>query len=471
MRRNRLIGLISVIFLVGCEVGPDYKFPRLDLPAPDEKSADADRAIDAFMSDKWWKVFPDSSLDKLESLAIAHNHDLRQAIANIEEARAAAGVAVADLMPTVGTKISGDKMYASQKTAIPGKNTLDYLGVANVSYELDFFGKYRRANEAARANLLASRAAKEAVLLTVTADVAKTYFLLRALDAKLAIARRTLKTREESYRVYKSRLQNGYCTELDCLRIESDMASVEATVHDLESVAAKAENALKVLVGCSPRDIISRKITKGQSLEKLKVPSNVPDGMPSDLLQRRPDVVQAEGQLIAANAKIGEAIAMHFPSISLTGIFGFESKSLTDLFSSSSDMWKFSSGISLPIFSGGKISSLSAAAEARYEKILALYEKTVQNAFREVLDSLISRRKNSEIVISRTRQVNALKKSYDIALTQKESGLIGMLDLLDVERNLLAAEMELVGALQNHLNSIVDLCKALGGGWKKNNWQ
>ncbi|MDR2794828.1 MAG: efflux transporter outer membrane subunit [Holosporaceae bacterium] len=469
MHKKRLIvGFIPMIFLVGCEVGPDYSPPKLDLPAPDAKSSAMDRDIDTFMSEKWWKIFSDSSINKLEDSAIAHNYDLKQAIANIEEARAAAGITAADLMPTVGALVSGDKTHVSKKTATPMRDTVDYLGVSNVSYELDFFGKYRRANEAARAILLSSRAAKEVVLLTITADVAKTYFLLRALDAKLAIARRTLKTREESHRVYKSRLQNGYCTELDCLRIESDMSSVEATVHDLEAAVAKTENALGVLIGDSPRKIMSQKISRGQSLEKLRITSNVPNGIPSNLLQRRPDVLQAEGQLIAANAKIGEAIAMHFPSISLTGIFGFESKSLTDLFSNGSDLWKLSGGISLPIFSGGKISCMSAVAKARYKKTLALYEKTVQNAFREVLDALISRRKNSEIVKSRTRQMNALKKSYNIAQTQKESGLIGMLDLLDVERGLLAAEMELVGALQNHMNSIVDLCKALGGGWNKN---
>ncbi|MDR3179357.1 MAG: efflux transporter outer membrane subunit [Holosporaceae bacterium] len=472
MRKKLLIiGFVPIIFLMGCEVGPDYLPPKLDLQAPDAKTAAADHDIDAFISEKWWKVFTDSSLDKLESSAIAHNYDLKQAIANIEEARAAVGVVAADLKPTVGAKISGDKTQVSRKTATPLRDTVDYLGVGSVSYELDFFGKYRRANEAARANLLSSRAAKDVVLLTVTADVAKTYFLLRALDAKLAIARRTLKTREESHRVYKSRLQNGYCTELDCLRIESDMASVEATVYNLEAAVAKTENALGVLIGDSPRKIMSQKITRGQSLEKLRIPSNIPNGIPSNLLLRRPDVLQAEGQLIAANAQIGEAMAMHFPSISLTGIFGFESKSLTDLFSSGSGLWKLSGGISLPIFSGGKISSLGAMAQARYQKTLALYEKTVQNAFREVLDALISRRKNSEIVVSRTRQMNALKKSYNIALTQKESGLIGMLDLLDVERGLLAAEIELVGALQNHLDSIVDLCKALGGGWRKDRLQ
>jgi multidrug efflux system outer membrane protein len=247
--------------------------------------------------------------------------------------------------------------------------------------------------------------------------------------------------------------------------VEAEMASVKATVLDLEVALTKAEIALKALLGCSPREIISKKISRGASIELLRIPSNVPDGVPSDLITRRPDVLQAEGQLIAANAAIGEALALHFPSFSLTAAYGFESKSLTNLFNGDSDLWKFAGGFSLPIFNGGKISCLTKKAEINYQKVLLTYTGTVKKAFREVLDSLVSRRKNNEIVISRTQQVNALKKSYNLALSQKESGLIGLLDLLDVERGLLSAEMELVGALQNHLNSVVDLCKALGGGW------
>ncbi|GHU17105.1 RND transporter [Alphaproteobacteria bacterium] len=462
-----LILYVSVLLLTGCEVGPDYKAPKLDLPPADAKSNTTAKEVQKFMSQKWWTVFHDISLDKLETMAIERNASIKLAIESINEARALAGVSRAELMPSVEMKGSADKTYASKNTTKPFGNSLDYLGRAGVSYEIDLFGKYRKANEAARANLLSSRAAKEVVMLTVTADVAKSYFNIRALDAKLAIARRTLQSREESYRVHKSRFRNGYCTELDCLRLEAEMASVKTTVLDLESSLEKAELALSILIGNSPREFMSKKITRGSSLEKLRIPSDVPNGIPSDLIARRPDIVEVEGKLIAANARIGEAKAAHFPSISLTSAFGFESKSLTNLFSSDSGMLKFGGGLSLPIFSGGKLSALEEVAKIRYRKALLDYTGAVKVAFREVLDSLVSRRQNREIVVSRTRQVNALKRSYSIALAQKESGLIGMLDLLDVERNLLGAEMELVGALQNNLNAVVDLCKALGGGWTK----
>jgi multidrug efflux system outer membrane protein len=312
---------------------------------------------------------------------------------------------------------------------------------------------------------LSAKAAKEIVLLSVTAEVAKSYFQLRALDAKLAIVKRTLKTRQRTCDVYKSRFKNGYCTELDCLRVEAEKASVNTSLLDLESALSKVETAISILIGASPREMINRKTTADQAIEKLRIPSSIPNGIPSDILERRPDIMQAEGQLIAANAKIGAAKAAYFPSISLTGAFGFESKSLSRLFGSQSDMWNLGGGISLPIFTGGKIENLGNAAKANYRKMLAAYEKSIQTAFKETLDSLTANRKNREIVISRTRQVNALKKGYRIAKKQKESGLIGLLDLLDVERGLLSAEMELVGALQNRLNAVVDLCKALGGGW------
>jgi multidrug efflux system outer membrane protein len=448
-------------------MGPDYKQPQMDMPTIDEKSKAIDGTIAKFMQTEWWTVFKDSTLDKLERQAIEHNADLKQAIANIEIARAEAGIAVSSLLPSVKTEMSAGKAHPSRNTTggATAKDAIDYLGTVGISYELDFFGKYRRADEAALALLLSSEAAKEVVMLAVTSDVARTYFSIRALDAKLAIAIRTLKSREESYAVYKNRFLNGYCTELDCLRVEAEMASVKATVLDLEVALSKAETALKALIGCSPRDIVSKKISRGTSIEQLRIPSDIPDGVPSDLITRRPDVLQAEGQLIAANAAIGEALAQHFPSFSLTAAYGFESKSLTSLFNGDSDIWKFAGGFSLPIFNGGKISCLTKKAEINYQKASLTYTGTVKKAFREVLDSLVSRRKNSNIVVSRTRQVNALKKSYNLALSQKESGLIGLLDLLDVERGLLSAEMELVGALQSHLNSIVDLCKALGGSW------
>lgn len=455
--------MLPAVLLAACEVGPDYERPKVVMPVLQAED------IREFTSEQWWSVFHDSVLDQLEKSAVANNADLKQAIANVDIAKAEAGIAFADLLPSVGIQGSGSKSFGSTRGKYaklsPTRHSLGYNSSAAASYELDFFGKYRRANEAARATLLASRAAKESVLLAVTSQTAKAYFLVRALDAQLAIAKRTLKTRQETYKVYKSRLRNGYCTEFDYLRIKAEMESVQSKVSSLESSVKKAEHALSVLIGCNPRSIVVRKTNKGQALGKLNIPVNIPKGIPSDILARRPDVLQAEGALIAANANIGLARAAYFPSISLTSAFGFESQSLGKLFRTGSDMWNFGGSISSPIFMGGRISSLNDKAKANYRRMLAAYEKAIQEAFRDTLDALVANRHTREIVVSTTRQVNALKKGYSIAQKQKDAGLIGLIDLLDVERGLLAAEMELVTARQNQLNATVDLCKALGGGW------
>lgn len=461
--RYAFIGLFPVL-LSGCSVGPDYKRPKLDLPMISQTRADAE--VEKFLSEKWWGMFNDSTLNKLEEIAIKKNSDIKQAMAAIEEARAAAGVSNADYLPSIGLNGSGKNVGPSKKTTGSNENVTTYNVNVGISYEIDFWGKYRRANEAARANLMASHAAKEAVLLTITSEVAKTYFMIRALDAKLAIAKRTLKTREESYKVYKSRFENGYCTELDYLRISSEMESVKSTVLNLEAASERAENALSALIGVSPNVMMTRKTSRISSLEKLRVPSNIPNGLPSNLIERRPDVAQAEGQLIAANAIIGQTIADNFPSFSLTGMFGFESKALRTLFRNGTETHLYGLNLSLPVFTAGKISSMGNMARAKYKQMLAIYEKTVSTAFKETLDALVTNRKNHDIVISRTRQTNSLKRSYEIAKIQKESGLIGLIDLLDVERGLLAAEMDLVEALEKQLDAVVDLCKALGGGWK-----
>lgn len=464
---RKLLLAIPVFILTGCEVGPDYKAPKLDMP-----NLDAKEEIAVFAREKWWTVFESKTLNRLEEQALKNNADLKIAIANIDAARAAAGIAKGDLLPQITVGANGSGQYLSKKSPsymMPGqdRNVNDFLGKAGVSYELDFFGKYRRANEAARAELLATRAAKEAILLTVTSEVAKTYFMIRALDAKLAIARRTLSTRKQTYNVYKSRLKSGYCTELDFLRISSEMDSVKTTVISLEEALAKAETAMSVLIGCSPRLMVERKTSPDKALEQLKIPNKIPKGMPSDILKRRPDVLQAEGALIAANARIGVAKANFFPSISLTGSYGFESKILGKMFSSGTDTWSLGGGLNLPVFMGGKLNAASDAAKAQYKATLASYEKTIQTAFKETLDALVSNRKSRDIVKARTSQVNALKKSYSIARKQKDAGLIGLIDLLDVERGLLACEMDLATALQDQLNAVVNLCKALGGGWKQ----
>lgn len=459
--------LSTLVFITGCNVGPDYVRPKLILP---KTTVRADAEVKAFLAEGWWRIFKDPTLDNLEREALKNSSDIKIAIANIDEAAALLRVAGADTFPEIGIGASGEQNGIVKTSSNANKVRSYKYGLnATAQYEFDFFGKYRRGDEAAKANLLAQRANKEVVLLTVTSSVAKTYFSLRAYDAKLAIARRTLKTRQDSHQVYKSRFKNGYCTELDYLRVKAEMDAVRSQVLALEAAVDKTENAISILIGTSPRDMVYRKTERVASIESLKISTVIPSGLPSDLLARRPDVVMAEQNLIAANAKIGEAVAANFPSFSLTGMFGFQGSSMGQVFTPATQVWQFAQGISMPIFTGFKLEGQGEAAKARYEVARLLYKKAVSGAFRETLDALIDVKKSSEIVESRSKEVESYKKSFKIASIQKESGLIGLLDLLDVERGLLNKEIELTDALLDQLNSLVALCKALGGGWCSNN--
>lgn len=471
LKRRFLEGVCSfatLFLLSGCNVGPTYVRPKLVIPKGTSK---ADVEVKAFLVDGWWRIFKDPVLDNLERQALKNNSDIKIAVANIDEAAALLKVAGADNFPEIGLGATGAQAgIVKTKNSDGTVKTRSYSYGANATakYEFDFFGKYYNGDEAAKANLLAQRANKEVVLLTVTSNVAKTYFSIRAYDAKLAIARRTLKTRQESYQVYKSRFKSGYCTELDYLRVKAEMDAVQSQILGLESAIAKAENALSIFIGTSPRDMVHRVTDKSTSIEKLRIPTVIPTELPSNLLMRRPDVVMAEQNLISANARVGEAVAANFPSFSLTGMFGFSGASMGQVFTPATQVWQLAQGFSMPIFTGFKLEGQGEAAKARYRIAEVMFKKSVSGAFRETLDVLIDVKKSSEIVESRGKEVESYQRSFQIASKQKESGLIGLLDLLDVERGLLNKEMELTDALLNQLDALVDLCKALGGGWCSN---
>ncbi len=447
--------LAAAVWLGGCMLGPNYKQPEQDLPQG-QQSED----FSIFTSAKWWEVFQDPVLNQLEAEALEHNKDLQAAIARVDQARASVGIATADQLPSLSAAAqsgrAGDATASGQS-----KSTAN----VSVSYELDLWGKYRRLSEAARAQLLSTEAARDTVRLTLTADVAKNYFTLSMLDAQLAIAQRTLKARQENVRIYTSRYKNGYCTEVDLKRVEANMASVQAQEQQLRLKIAQTETALSVLVGKSPRAIAQEKTPRGKTLAEITLIPNVPEGLPSDLLTRRPDVRSAEGQLMAANANIGAARAAYFPSIPLTASAGYASGALNNLFTGSSGVWTLGGQVLAPIFEGGKIRAENKKAEAAYREMLASYEKTVQGAFKEALDAIAANRINREIFDSYKQQTAAMKRSYELTKKQEDAGLIGVTDLLDVEENLLSAEMNLASARNDELAAVVNLSKALGGGW------
>lgn len=447
--------LAAAVLLAGCLMGPNYKQPDLDLP--EGQAADN---FSIFTNAKWWEVFQDPVLNQLEADALAYNKDLQAAAARVDQARAAVGIATADQLPSLSAAAESGRAGNNL-----GSGETQSTANVSVSFELDLWGKYRRLSEAARAKLLASEASRDTVRLTLTADVAKNYFALRMLDAQLIIARRTLDARKENVRIYTSRYKNGYSTEVDLKRMEANMASVQAQEQQLRLKITQTETALSVLVGKSPREIIENNTPRGKKLADITLVPDVPEGIPSDLLARRPDVRAAEGNLIAANANIGAARASYFPSIPLTASAGYASGALDNLFRGSSGVWAIGGQILAPIFEGGKIRAQNKQAEAAYREMLATYEKTVQGAFKEALDALAANRINREIFDSYKQQTAAMQRSYDLTKKQEDAGLIGVTDLLDVEENLLSAEMNLASARNDELAAIVNLSKALGGGW------
>jgi len=450
-----LPAVIGLTFLAGCALGPNYKRPDLDLPT-DTQTAEN---YSVFQNYEWWQMFEDANLNKLEKQALEYNRDLRMALARVEQARAGVASAVADQLPSVGLQggvgRNGNYYGSTQASS----------ATIAAAFEVDLWGKYRRASEAARGELLSTMTAKDTVLLSLTSQVATGYFTLRMLDAQLDIANQTLETRRESVRIYTSRYNAGVIAEVDLRRIEADMYSVEAQAKGLELSVKKAETALAVLIGASPREIVEGTINREGHLRDVAVVPDVPENLPAKFLANRPDVRSAEGQLIAANANIGVARASYFPDISLTGAAGYASNQLDRLFMSPNSIWGVAASAAQPIFAGGKIMAQNKAAKAKYQEMLANYEKTVQTAFKEALDALNANRINREVFDIMLKQTLALRRSYELTKKQEDAGLIGTMELLDVERNLLNAEMSLASARQSELVGLVNLSKALGGGW------
>lgn len=453
---KKITFLLTVLFAVGCTLGPNYKRPDVDTP---QGGAPEDYAV--FTQQNWWTMFGDEVLNQMEDAALQYNWDLKAAIARVDQARAEVTIAGADQLPSLN---AGGTSGRQGSAAGSGEST-SRAGLS-ASFELDLWGKYRRLKESARAQLLATEAARDTVKLTLTADVAKQYFQMLMLDEQIKIAQQTLQARQENVKIYQSRYEAGYATEVDLRRVQANMQSVKAEEEQLRLNLSKTETALAVLLGKSPREMVEQKQARGKTLnEEILVP-NVPADLPSDLLERRPDVMQAEQQLIAANANIGAARAAYFPSISLTAAAGYASNALTSLFTGGAGVWSLGADVAAPIFNGGKISAENKKAEAKYREMLANYQKTVQLAFKDALDALNSNQMYRQIYDSYLSQTQDMKRSYELTKKQEDAGLIGVTDLLSVEETLLSAEMNLANARNNELDAVVDLAKALGGGWK-----
>ncbi len=466
MRKLFILGFTFLLAACG-GLKPDYTKPAVDLPAGwRDAPADGVQARDA----RWWKVYGDPVLDRLIDEALTHNANVMLAIARVDEARAALSATSADQRPQVNTAANRNRTRVSQRgpTPVPpGVNPefSDTRVTAGVSYEIDLWGRLRNATFAARADLLATEAARETVLITLTSDVAQGYFALRAFDGQLDATRRSLAARSEALGMQKRRFEVGDISEFDYRQLQADVAAERALLPVLELQRAQQENALAVLLGKSPRAIYEDAFEAGSDPEGQTALIVVPAGLPSDLLLRRPDLVQAEQTLIAANARVAVARAAYFPTLSLTGYLGSESVALSDLFTGPAGIWQAALAAGQPIYAGGRIDAQVQAAGARERQALAQYQLAIQNAFRDVRDALVAQAKARERLEAESERVTALRTTLRFARLRYQNGMTGQLEVLDAERNLLAAEQNRIDALRAQRAAIADLFKALGGVW------
>ncbi len=468
MHKPAIAALGLAALLAGCAgLNPDYTRPAVDLPqAWRDAPAEGVRAQDA----PWWKVYGDPVLDRLIEEALANNASAMLALARVDEARAALGTTSAEQLPYVTAGANRNRTRLSQRGATPlppgfGPEHNDTRVSADVSYEIDLWGRLRNATQAARAELLATEAARETVRIALTSDVVQGYFALRALDGQLAATRRSLATRTEALELQKKRAQLGDISEYDYRQLEADVAAERAQVPVLEQQRAQQENALAVLLGRSPRAIYEGALEAGTDPEEQTVAIVVPTGLPSDLLLRRPDLVQAEHTLIAANARVAVARAAYFPRISLTGSLGSESVALSDLFTGPAGIWQAAIAVGQPIYGGGRFDAQVEAAGARERQALAQYRLAIQNAFRDVRNALVAQAKARERLAAEGDRAAALRTTLRFARLRYVNGMTSQLEVLDAERNLLAAEQNRIDALRAQRAAIADLFKALGGVW------
>ncbi len=461
MRRGVTV-VVSAVLLAGCSFAPKYERPPTDPPAT-WRTPDTDTRSLADLA--WWQVFQDETLQGIIGVALAENKDVQIAVTRIEQARAEAGIVNAALWPQIGASGSATRERFSERTYPPLREPFtnnNFALSANAAFEVDLWGRLRNASAAARANLLATEDAQRTVVIALVSDVAQAYFELRAFDQDLEVAVRTRDTRAESLRIVRSRYDRGIASELDLAQAQRQLEAAVAAIPLLEQSIAQTENRLSILLGRNPGAIV-----RGIALAEQPVPPEVPAGLPSALLEQRPDLRAAEQRIVEANARIGEARALYFPRIALTGDYGYASKSLSDLFTGPARVWQGAAGFTVPIFDAGRISATVDLAHAQQEEAILRYQQSVQQAFREVDDALVAYRKTRESRDAQVRLVEAAQRAFTAADKRYLHGVSSYLEVLDAQRELFNAELALTRTQLGELVAVVQLYRALGGGWSR----
>ena len=461
-RRIRATCASGFLFITsGCVQGPNYTRPAIEIPSTYRFSAQNAAQQPAAASGAWWRAMGDPRLDALVAEALSNNRDLKVATARVAEFGAILEGTKAQAFPQLGYDLNANRSRASEEIIPAFLNPLSSRlnALLTASWEIDLWGRIRRETEAARANLFATEEARRGVALTVSSSVISSYITLLDLDERLRITEATVEGRREWVDLFRARLRHGYISDLEMAQAQAEYEATAAAIPSLKQSIATQEDALCVLLGRNPGAIV-----RDRTLATLRLPS-VPGGLPSELLAQRPDILQAEQQLVASNALIGVARALYFPRITLTGIAGFASTALKSLFSGPAHTWSFTGDVAGPIFTGGGIVAANRQAEARRDQALALYEQAIQNAFRDVDDSLSDVQNSHESQLSFDREVQSLQEGVRLATIRYDNGYSDYLTVLDTERGLYNAQLSLTQAQGDRYRAIVALYRALGGDW------
>jgi outer membrane protein, multidrug efflux system len=461
------VAVAMLSLTVGCTVGPNYERPQLPSP-PQFRFVEGIDQAQTLADVPWWRVFDDPALQALIREALTNNLDLQMAVARVEEARARAGVAKSYLYPQVDGVAGYSVRQASNAPAEDGsdpsaEDTTHQSGIYGfqLSWEVDLFGRLRRQRESALAVVLATDQGRRGVLVTLVGDVASNYFLLRELDLQLYLARETLRINDDTVKYFRDRLDGGVSNRLELDRIQANRAMTAATIPSIEQQIAVVENALSLLLGRPPAPVTRARLSEGEAM-----PPAIPPGLPTSLIERRPDVVQAEQILVAANADIGAAKALFFPAISLTGFLGGVSGDLTTFLGGDGAVWSLGTGLLQPIFQGGRNRRNLEVMQARYNEALAGYRKAALNGYREVANALVTIQKLAEVRVQREVAVTALVDAADLARARYDSGLANYIEILTADQDLFQQQQLLAQTRGAELRARAELYRTLGGGWQ-----
>jgi len=466
MNTRKAIFVVGFLVMLcsGCTVGPNYKKPAVLVP-PEYRGVSPDQTgkseVASFGDQKWWDAFQDETLQDLIQTALKQNYDLRIAAARILEARAQLGISRADQLPSVAAGAAATNERIPQTVGRPSVETSAIQISLSLAWELDFWGKLRRATESARANLLSQEWAQRQVVNSLVSDVASAYFQLRELDLELEISRQTLASRKDSLGLTQILADGGSTSMLDVRQAEQLVFTAAASIPDLERRIEQQENFISILLGKNPQGI-----ARGRKLVDQPHALEVPAGLPSSLLERRPDIREAEQQLIAANAQIGVAKADYFPQISLTSAGGFQSSALTGLFAGPAGLWTIVGSAVQPVFEGGRIRNRESFARARTEEATLVYQRTVQQAFRDVSDALVGYRKSQEFRVQQEQLTHSAEEATKLSDMRYKGGATSYLEVLDSDTRYFSAQLSLAQAQLRELQSLVQIYRSLGGGWQ-----